>query len=504
MANINDSVSKIFKRYLSDRIPNSITNVIWQLANGIDSMFTHLETLIKINKRERNILTALNLSSLRNLAAQNGFEPKFMIPSRGVLQLTINQKMFNKFGLPLYIPPYATFKNTLTGVKYYYDSNLTLKITNLVTPIPVVEGELFSQTHTSQGGYLERIYIDNDSIADGSIIVKVGNTVYQEVKSFADNENVNNNHQFLVKFSNKPNSPIVIYVKGTNQNDIVQISFRLTYGEAGNLDYIGEFEAEVLLDSNGSQIDSGDDIKIKNISGFNFGSNGTNTETLRAAIGYNHGINMLFDTISYTNFVNKYSTLLLSKIDVSTDNKAIKYIYLTKKQYLVPQDNVLIDQYNQIVNMKSYLLSQIESETLSSIIDSHEFALSSHNLYSTPTEKFAIQVMFDTLEDKNNYSSKLENLIYSQFGIFLNNRNHILNLELLFSNFAEENNIKFDYEIFSDKIESLKITNKSQYDTPYILKHIDTIPILKGDFNISDVDYQPVQLFSNINFVIKE
>ena len=113
---------QIFSKYISEKIPKKQTNIFWQLFNGIDAIFSHLELILKIYKKERNFLTASNIFSLRNLAALNGFEPKLKIPSKGILYVKVNPKLFNRVGFPLYLPAYSNLICKATKLSYYYDS----------------------------------------------------------------------------------------------------------------------------------------------------------------------------------------------------------------------------------------------------------------------------------------------------------------------------------------------------------------------------------------------
>ena len=59
-----ENVRKVFRQFLSDEIPQKVTNVFYQMWTGIEAVFEHLETKIDIMRRERNILTATKKSSL--------------------------------------------------------------------------------------------------------------------------------------------------------------------------------------------------------------------------------------------------------------------------------------------------------------------------------------------------------------------------------------------------------------------------------------------------------
>lgn len=503
-----DRISTILKKYISERIPKKVTNVIWQLFNGCEAMFVNIEYRLDIFKRERNILTAQSLSSLRNLAAQNGFEPTLMIPSSGTIQMKVNPKLFNRCGYPLFLPPYSIFTDKQTLLKYYYDSNKTLKINDNILLIPVVEGELKSITKIADSNNINRFYLEDSNISNGSISIIVNNIQYTEVKSFSDNLNLNDNKQFIVKFGSDMLKPIVLYVKGLNLNDTVEITYRLTNGEAGNIsDTTHNFETESIIDSYGNIISADDDeVTIINQYGFSLGSNGTDENTLRSAIGYNHGQTLLFDNKSYSNFIGKYSTILLQKILNPIDKKTINNIYLFKKQSLNETiDNIqaLITEYKSIIDYNKYLLSDSEKQIISSKLEENEYALTSHNIFNAETCKYAFQITFKNSSDKETYSDSIKKLLYIEFGKFLYNKAYSLNIEILFKSFMENNNVDFSYSIFNEIIEKDKITNKTDKITPYIINHTDYLPILKGDFNICDSDYNSLKLFFDINIVIE-
>ena len=68
----------------------------------------------------------------------------------------------------------------------------------------------------------------------------------------------------------------------------------------------------------------------------------------------------------------------------------------------------------------------------------------------------------------------------------------------------KDNNISFNYVLFNQITEGLKILNKSDLPTSYIIKHIDTLPILKGDFNICDSTFKAYTLFIDTNLVVSK
>ena len=59
----------------------------------------------------------------------------------------------------------------------------------------------------------------------------------------------------------------------------------------------------------------------------------------------------------------------------------------------------------------------------------------------------------------------------------------------------------FEYTIFNQIIEENKFKEKVINPTPYIIKNDEYLPILKGNFNICDSQFNQYQLFFDINLI---
>lgn len=491
------NVGKVFKKFITENIPSSVTNVMWQLYNGVGAVLNHLEYKIDIIRRERNILTATQKSSLRSLAAQNGYEPTLKIPSKGNVKITIDPVVYTKKGYPLFIPAYAVFNCEQNGLDYYYDSDRPFRLTTNEYTIPLVEGTIKTLTFAGDGKYISRFYINDENIADKSIRVSTENNEFVEVKSFYDNNGLNDNKQFMLKFGNNPQNPIVLYVKGLSSDEVLNVSYRNTFGELGNLSSKTKFTTEDIINVYGEPVDVPDEeFIVENVYGFNLGSNGSDENSLRAAIGYNHGNTLLYDEVSYKNFIAKFSTILLQDVIVDPDRRSINHIYVTKKQSLNFEDldnNQIIADYKNIIRNKKYVLNVNELSEFDKTISTLEYCLSSHVTHSSNIKKYAIQIKFNDQETKWNYQQSLAILIYSEFAKFLYDRYYKLNIDVLFHKFMNENKITFDYYVFND------LSNNEEK----IIEHTDRLPILCGDFRIlSQADNQMYDLFDDVIFVL--
>jgi hypothetical protein len=504
----NSSLTKIFQKFIPSNIAKSQTSVFWNLFNGTDAALAQFEVILKFFRKENNMLTANQIGSLRTLAAGNGFEPSMKIPANGTVSIALQPKLFNRVGYPVYIPPYAEFTEQVSGLKYYYDSNTVVRVGNDTTLIPLTEGTIGTQTQVSSGSLVERYYIPSANVADGSIVVMVGTQAYQQVKSFSDNSNINGGFLFIAKFSNMPNNPIVIYVMGTTLNDNVTINWKTTVGEAGNLQQGANFVTTDMLTAQGLEVNpSADEATMLPVNGFTMGSNGTDENSLRAAIGFNHGVTLLFDTVSYTAFIAKFSTMLLQKVTPNTTTKQISNIYLSLKTWLDPNSTLsLQDQYQNIIAGGTWLLPAPQKTLLDNLITQNEFALSSHNLFDPQTNNYALQIMFNSNDDKVAQSGNISNAIYTAFSQFLWNGSWSINLELLFNDFMTTNNVNFAWTLFNQSIEATKISSKVQGpNTPYVLSALDGVmPVLNGNFPIADQNFAAVQLFFDINIVSQD
>lgn len=495
--NITSTVKSIFSEFVSLKVPQKISNVLWGLFNGVQAVMQHLEWKIDTMIRERNILTATHKSSLRSLAAENGFEPKLKIPSQGLLSLKIDQSLYNRVGYPLFIPPYAEFKCKENGMTYYYNSDTAMRLVGSSYKIPVVEGEIRNVSENATGESIQRIYLSDDSIANNSVSITSNNKEFIEVKSFFDNVNLNDNKQFIIKFSHNPQTPIIIYVKGAEVGDVLNIQYRTTYGEYGNIDNYSTFDTKDIIDKNGEEISVDDDeVTITSSFGFTLGSNGTDINALKSAIGYNHGSSLLFDQITYKNFINGFSTLLLQNIFVDPDKRSINRIYVSKKQCMNIIDSSIEHEYKKVIENNLYVLSKSNKDELSEILSEHEHCLISHEIHDAVTCKYAFQIMFETISDRDYHQSKISQLIYKEFAKFLYDKNHVFYFDDFIHNYEVDNGINLEYYIFS--------SNDNEYNEDRRqIKHNNYLPILKGDFGITTEDGDVIQLFSDINFVIK-
>lgn len=486
-----ERIGTILKRFISERIPSKATNIFFQMFNGIEAMFSNLEYRLDIFKRENNILTAQNISSLRNLAAQNGVEPTLRIASKGILLMKISPKLFSRVGYPLFIKPYAVFTNKLTKIDYLYVSDKTIRIdgNSSTVYIPVVEGTLKQVEVKGSIDYIQRIYLEDSKISDGSIIVEVNGEQFTEVKSFYDNYGVNKNKQFLLKWSTNPQYPIILYLKGHQVNQTINITYRLTNGELGNLSKTQKFETESIVDSYGSLVTpTEDEISIINVSGFTLGSNGTDENALRSAIGYNHSQEILFDNASYRNFIGKFSTLCLQDIKVNREHKQINNIYLWKKicfdtnstPNIIP---VYKSKISECLSKSDGFLSEVDKHNISGILSENEYCLSSHNLFQPFTNRYAFQIMFDSINDMELHKNKIEEMLYFEFSKFMYTRFYTVNIEELLHIYMKENSIHLTYLIFDAYIESKKIhllhTISDEKQLDYELKKIEASYIIQ-------------------------
>jgi hypothetical protein len=483
-------------------VPKKVSNILWSLFRGIQGMMEHLEWKIDLSIRERNLLTATHKSSLITLASQNGFEPALKIPAQGLLYLEISQRTYNKYGYPLFVPPYAVFICKGNSLKYYFNSDAPLTLLKNTYRIPVIEGEVINIQKNGTGDYVQRIYLTDATIANNSISVSVNNIQFVQVKSFYDNYHLNNNKQYTVKFSSNIQTPIVIYIKGVELNDTIDITYRTTYGELGNLTTTETFETSDIITQSGEEASlTKDDITITNIYGFNYGSEGTDENSLRSAIGFNHGNVLLFDNNSYRNFINRFSTLLLQTIEVDPDLRQKNDIYVGKKQILSYDTPYIIIEYPQVIRYGNYILSESEKTELSNLLSEQEYCLSSHTINDIRTVKYALQISYRSIAEKDYHSTKLSQLLYSEFSKFLYDRFYRINIDALFESYKKEYNLIFDYYVFQDTPATTAHNQHNCYAYGDIT-HDTHLPILCGDFDILTDTSSTITLFNDINHIV--
>lgn len=480
---IFNNVYSIFSDYISVQIPQSISNVLWTIYNGLLGVLEHLEYKVDTFIRENNFLTAQHTSSLRALAAMNGFEPSLKVPSQGIVRMQISNSLYNQYGYPLYLPPYAEFKCKDNNLTYYFSSDKPLRLTSNVYDIPLIEGSVKTQQEISKGSTIERIYILNSDVAENSVSVIVDGTPFPQVKSFFDS---GLEQAFELKFSHNIQKPLVLYIKGTKPQSVIDITYRTTLGTVGNLTSQSDFTTSDIIDASGNQVNaSKTDLVTRNIWGFELASDGTSKDALRAAIGYNHSQTLLFDNLSYSRFISKYSTLRLQSITNPEDRLTHNIIRLYRKQLINVQEG-LVASYQSCTRTKSYLLTKGQKEQLSETLKEQEYCLTTSELLDPITIKYALQIKYPSLDDMNHYRDQVEELVYSNFDKLLYT-DHEFSLVHLLDEF-KNSTCDIQYYIFcSEEVTDSTITNSK-----------GRLPLLQGDFYINQND----RLFCDINHVI--
>jgi hypothetical protein len=309
-----------------------------------------------------------------------------------------------------------------------------------------------------------------------------------------------NDRQFLVKYSSDIQYPIIVYVKGLQLDEQIEITYIVSVGEDGNISSKLLFETDDIVDNYGVAVDASDEeLEIVNASGFNFGSNGTDENSLRSAVGFNHGSHLLYDVQSYQTFISKYSTILLQRITTSEKHKSIINLYLSKRCDLNVSNDATFtsiqEAYRRIINNNMFMLTASELESISSLLDEYEYGMTSHNILDPITNKYSIQITFESVEEHDKHANEIGSLVYKWFVPFFYNSSYILNLDDKMTDYMDEHATKFDYYVFSEQIERTKIkimtgelTQSDDFDDSNWSKisSKDHLPLLASNFDVID------------------
>ena len=142
-----------------------------------------------------------------------------------------------------------------------------------------------------------------------------------------------------------------------------------------------------------------------------------------------------------------------------------------------------------------YVLSEANKKELSNILSEHEHCLSSHEIHDSLVCKYAFQIMFDNIQDKDYHQNRIAALIYKEFAQFLYDKSHVFYIDDFIHDYEVDNNINLDYYVFKSVDDG--DSEKRQ------IKHADYLPVLQGNFDIVTDDGNTVQLFADINFVVR-
>ena len=356
-----------------------------QLLSVISNIAELIFTYISHTAEELNIRTAQNIESIQGLAQLAGHDAYRGGAAYGVMGVKLNTS--NEFeGNHLKIKNFSRFTIIETGCVYFMNmSTDSIKLTvggSTFISVPFIQGEIESQTFTSNGTALQSFnpvvkgMTDHDNIA-----VKVNGKEWKRVNSLYDmptydDDNPELSECFIVKTS--PTIGISIFFGNDSFGKIppagalIEVIYIKTVGLNGNSNSTGlsyKF-IDMGLDEYGNEVDLNEVLIVETIAPPMLGSNYENPEFTKAIAPKASKSFVLATPENYVNYLSKYNQY------------SFIYAYHTKDDDDITDDNVVYlkiipDIKKKLTNSEDYfevpvsefILDKYEKESLMAALE---------------------------------------------------------------------------------------------------------------------------------------
>jgi hypothetical protein len=240
-----EAIRDRLKDNLSKRLENS--GILFYSTNQrlIEAIAEELSEEMRYNEyltNEAKWSTAQNLSSLIAQSDFFGYTPHRKIGAKGNLSVSSSPSFNGSWPYQVNIPKFSQFYNG----EYYFASyeEASLFSSNNETLVPIVQGlvrteEFLTSTYTDIELTNHSVYIENDSVEDEILEVRVNNVVWNKVDHFGESSGkddliytIKNNLDFsgiTISFGDGLTS------KKITSGDIISVTFIETAGELGEV-----------------------------------------------------------------------------------------------------------------------------------------------------------------------------------------------------------------------------------------------------------------------------
>ena len=329
-----------------------------QLLSVISNIAELIFTYRSHTAEELNIRTAQNIESIQGLAQLTGHEAHRGGAAYGVMGIKLNTS--NDFeGNHIKIKNFSKFTINDTGCVYFMNLPTdSIKLTvggNSYISVPFMQGEIESQTFTSNGTALQSFnpvikgMTDHDNVA-----VRVNGKEWRKVDSLYDmpaydDDNSELSECFVVKTS--PTIGISIFFGNDSFGKIppagalIEVVYIRTSGMAGNSNSTGLTYTfiDMGIDEYGNEVDLNEVLIVETIAPPMLGTNYENPEFTKAIAPKASKSFVLATPDNYVNFLSKYNQF------------SFIYAYHTKYDDDITDDNVI---YLKVIpNIKKKLSS---------------------------------------------------------------------------------------------------------------------------------------------------
>jgi len=232
---------------------------------------------------ESYILTAKNVSSIRNLVALLNYQPKRKTSATGNLTFSIPSILTKS----VYIPKYTECQ-TSDGLKFITNESAAIGKGLTSVSISSVQGELIQKEITSDGS-TDQEYLINDTNVENSastinptLRVIISGTEWTKVDSFIYSSSVDKHFRVItemegtasIKFGDDVNG------KSPGSGSVITIQYVKSSGLAGNVTYTGKIKTitSTIYDEDGAIVSN---VSVDNLGSFLGGDDEEDIEEIR-------------------------------------------------------------------------------------------------------------------------------------------------------------------------------------------------------------------------------
>ena len=406
-----------------------------QLLSVISNIAELIFTYISHTAEELNIRTAQNIESIQGLAQLAGHEAYRGGSAYGVMGIKLNTS--NDFeGNHIKIKNFSKFAINDTGCVYFMNlptDSIKLSVGgNSFVSVPFMQGEIESQTFTSNGTPLQSFnpvikgMTDHDNIA-----VRVNGKEWKKVNSLYDmpaydDDNPEASECFVVKTS--PTIGISIFFGNNSFGQIplagalIEVVYIRTSGMAGNSNSTGLSYTfiDMGVDEYGNEVDLNEVLIVETIAPPMLGTNYENPEFTKAIAPKASKSFVLATPENYVSFLSKYNQY------------SFIYAYHTKDDDDITDDNVIYlkiipnikkklsssEDYFE-VPVSEFVLDKYEKESLMGALENSGRMLigTEVEIVDPEVKYFTINIILRYFEnvDRSSISSNIRSLLNKYF-----------------------------------------------------------------------------------------
>lgn len=415
------------KNYLATQLSNFNTSygnntVFGQLINVLNHTVQNMMLYIEDSLVEQNKYTAQRKKSIFGLAAISGYNPS--LGKAAGVQLSIDYIPNNEQNLNVIIKNHEELTCTQNGLLYNIILPqeaiiMSLEKNNTTRYVYAVQGRFESQTFLSTGGKYYTIHVAFVGNMDADhLSVKVNNKKWNYVPSLYDMNP--DGEEWTYKISPLGGIDLIFgndcFGRSLKTDDIIDVTYLLHDGEAGNMDVNTEtyfvFNNN-LNDTTGGEVDGNHifNVTFATNDAVTSGSNSESIEQVRNMIGLNSRSLILATPDNYKEMLSKFSFCGYNRSWSEKGSMVVNSLIMKNYKLLLNENHTYFDlkedDFKLTDNQKNSIKSHIEKS-------GKQLAGVSYNIFDPEICKYAMYLYIklkNVSYDKDYITSQIRKLV---------------------------------------------------------------------------------------------